>query len=817
MIEWLDSVLKRLAGWLVGLDDVTSVENLDVRFGADWSREHPALVVFAILAVVACSVGFYVWRQPARRKAVRATLMVLRSAVLALLVLVLAEPVVTLKVTHSPKPLLVVLLDGTDSMAIRDRLSAEERGKLSESLGTPVEPGPGQEPPARSELVQQWLRDEDGATLSKLAERFRVRAYAMEGPGTVTQLELAEPNRDTPDANLLASQLKTPGNVTAIGSALADLSRRHRAHMLAGVVVVSDFDQNAGPPPATWAQRLQAPVYTVGLGPREVTDLSLDIQSPLLLKKDERAEITVHIRQSGLTGRPASVELLARRLDAEPGSPDASPRRVAPPKTVRIDGPRQSVPIPFEPDQTGKFLLTARIEPFEAEILQDNNSFQREVTVRDEFLKLLFVEFEPTWEWRAIKEVFYRDPLIGREGFRTFLYSSDFKVRRSNDVYQETLIRPRSEFFAYDVIILSDVPAEMLSSQFQEMLQEYVGTFGGGLVVLAGPTFGPGELADTRIAEMLPVVPDPRAEARDDAEFDLRLTPSAAGYDFMSLGEDPAENRRAWANMSSMPWYQPVARPHPLASVLAVHPTDRCVDGKTPQPLIAVRRYGKGEVIYFGANETWRLKRKYGEKYYRQLWGQMIYRLGLGRALGSQKRFQVTTDRPTYQAGDTVRLAVEAYDEDFQPLDAEKLAARLVPVDSAGVTGQAQPVSIPLARDKVIFETTVPVFDSGLHRLIVTDPVTDRDVEVSFKVEPVTAERRSAVRNFSLQQALANQTGGRAYELYETDTLAEDIPAPELQQVSQRHLPLWNTWLMLAACVGLMVIEWFLRKMTNLR
>src|SRR5690606_9976155 len=124
-------------------------------------------------------------------------------------------------------------------------------------------------------------------------------------------------------------------------------------------------------------------------------------------------------------------------------------------------------------------------------------------------------------------------------------------------------------------------------------------------------------------------------------------------------------------NLGRLPWYQPVARLHPLGTALAVHPTATTVDLKTRQPLIAVRRYGKGEVVYVGFNETWRLRRKYGERYYRQFWGQMIHRLGLSHALGSQKRFIVRTDRQQYQADDKVVLTVEAYDANFEPLNEE--------------------------------------------------------------------------------------------------------------------------------------------------
>ena len=40
---------------------------------------------------------------------------------------------------------------------------------------------------------------------------------------------------------------------------------------------------------------------------------------------------------------------------------------------------------------------------------------------------------------------------------------------------------------------------------------------------------------------------------------------------------------------------------------------------------------------------------------------------------GSQKRFVVRTDRQQYQSDDKVLLTVEAYDENFEPLVAEKL------------------------------------------------------------------------------------------------------------------------------------------------
>src|SRR6185295_7135207 len=138
-----------------------------------------------------------------------------------------------------------------------------------------------------------------------------------------------------------------------------------------------------------------------------------------------------------------------------------------------------------------------------------------------------------------------------------------------------TMTPQRSEFFANDVIFLGDMPGANYSPRFCEMVKEFVGTFGGGLVIISGPRFGPSQLAGTELADMLPVVVDPDAHVQDQKEFRLQLTADAQLTDFMQLNADAAENRKAWDNLGPLPWYQPVARKHPLATVLAQHPTDK--------------------------------------------------------------------------------------------------------------------------------------------------------------------------------------------------------------------------------------------------
>jgi hypothetical protein len=245
-----------------------------------------------------------------------------------------------------------------------------------------------------------------------------------------------------------------------------------------------------------------------------------------------------------------------------------------------------------------------------------------------------------------------------------------------------------------------------------------------------------------------------------------------------------------------------------------------------------MRRFGNGFVVYLGFNETWRLRRKHGELYFRQFWGQMILKLATSHVLGNQKRFVVQTDRQQYQSDDKVILSVDAYDENFNPLSADKLPERKLtgelitpgrsgksaPSGAAAALAEAdnhEPLSIPQLREGR-FEVAIPVLVGGEHRVKVTDPITGDPVEVNFQVTSLSAERRSAVRNLELQTQLAAFSDGKSYDLATVDRLPEEIKLTPRTEASVRVFSLWNTWLGFSLIVALMLGEWLVRKLVNL-
>ena len=177
--------------------------------------------------------------------------------------------------------------------------------------------------------------------------------------------------------------------------------------------------------------------------------------------------------------------------------------------------------------------------------------------------------------------------------------------------------------------------------------------------------------------------------------------------------------------------------------------------------------------------------------------------------------FQVDTDRDRYEAGDKVRLIVEAYDGNFEHLENDKLAARLVTRDDNGESVITQ-ITVP-RRDRNFYEAIVPVYASGKHQLFVLDPITHEEKEISFEVTPLSLERRNAVRNFKLQRDLAAVTGGKTYELYEVNTLPVDIKAERIVEFDVEKKPIWNTWLVLIVILLALGGEWLGRKLLNMR
>ena len=243
-------MFTQLVGRLMGVENLQSIHSIRLSLAAPWAESGPAWVLFGCAALAALAIVFYSRWQPRGRKGARTVLAVSRSALLILMLLILADPVLKLELTNRPRPLLWVLFDGTQSMEIQDEMPDADRARLTEAVGlstssskavgqkAPVAKDAAAEPasesasqssasarPSRLDYLKALVARPKDNLLVRLEKEFRVQYFIMDRPDSVRELQPAEPPRTAVDPAALSQQLTAKGQVTAIGTALDDLIR----------------------------------------------------------------------------------------------------------------------------------------------------------------------------------------------------------------------------------------------------------------------------------------------------------------------------------------------------------------------------------------------------------------------------------------------------------------------------------------------------------------------------------------------------------------------------------------------------------------
>src|SRR6185437_5437475 len=134
------------------------------------------------------------------------------------------------------------------------------------------------------------------------------------------------------------------------------------------------------------------------------------------------------------------------------------------------------------PKHTGEFIYTLELEPRPREIQTENNRLERTVNVRKEKLKVLFVDYEPRYEFRYLKNYLEREETID---LAVVLLSSDPQYSEQDRSALSTFPAAKEELFAYDVVLLGDADPSFLSQSQMQHLAEFVNEKGGGLLFIA--------------------------------------------------------------------------------------------------------------------------------------------------------------------------------------------------------------------------------------------------------------------------------------------------------------------------------------------
>src|SRR5688572_16215375 len=127
--------MTRTIGWLLGIENATSMEPPNVSLAAPWAQDAYFWIVLGCAVLMGLAVFFYLRFQAKGPTGPRLALGVFRGVLLALLLIMLADPVLQLTVVNRQQPYLYVIFDGTDSMAIEDELPEAQRAAIEKAVG----------------------------------------------------------------------------------------------------------------------------------------------------------------------------------------------------------------------------------------------------------------------------------------------------------------------------------------------------------------------------------------------------------------------------------------------------------------------------------------------------------------------------------------------------------------------------------------------------------------------------------------------------------------------------------------------------------
>jgi uncharacterized membrane protein len=756
------SLLERLFGLAFKYRPVIFAQG-ELAFSPPW----PALSVVAA-AVVAVALGVWAYRRagaPGTPPRARRTLLAIRLSTIVLLLVCLLRPVLVVRAVEPQRNVLAVLVDDSRSMTIAD-----------------------QDQQARSAFVRDQF-GKSGRLRAALGQRFALRDF---------RFSATTERAGSPDTASFA------GTRSNVGQALQRTAEELAGLPVSGIVLLTDGADTSRTSMADTLRSLRSagvPVFAIGLGRDALgRDVQLGrIDPPLVVLKGTTLVVDVVIGQSGYAGRKVPVVV------EDEGQPIASED-----VTLPSDGEPATARVRFTLAEAGPRVLRFRIPVLDGEQVTRNNEREALVTVVDRREKILYIEGQPRYEMKFLKQAVADDKnlqvvTLQRSAERKFLR---LDIDAADDL-AGGFPKTREELYAYRGIIVGSIEASAFTQDQLQMMADFVSLRGGGLLALGGRrSFTEGGYAGTPLAEALPVELD-GVKAADSFLQNLTVLPTRLGQTHIATQVGATEKASAdrWATLPTVTTVNPIHRVKPGAAVLL---TGR--DGKNDgQIVLAYQRYGAGKAIAFPVQDSWMwqmhadipLEDQTHETFWRRLLRWLVD--------GVPERLTVSVDHERVERGDPVTVTAVLRDDRFIGVNDAAVTAR---VTEPGGRTTEMPLAFAVDRDGE-YRASFTVANDGLFDIAVEatrgkDP--PQRARAFVRAAPDDREYFDAAMRPTFLARIAEDTGGRFYTPSTVSTLAEDITYLGRGVTVVQEKDLWDMPALLLLLVGLVGGEWALRR-----
>lgn len=741
----------------------------------------------------------------------RITLTALRWLAIALCCVLLFQPAFETTTYRRTQNQVHVLVDDSASMQRKDRYpDPEQQAALQGLVGTDAVATK-----TRQDLTRAVLERPAGL-LEALRKTHDVRLFRMQ-------------RKPVPIRSL--DELTARGNRTTLGDALDLHMATIAGSNVDAIVLVSDGRNNGGLDPVDAARaygQRGIPIHTIGIGDPEPPRNAWIVgpPGPKEALREEEVGFDVTLRAEGLRGRPARIELHGSR-NGGPFAPLATQNSELP-----ADGESLRARVFHAFDEAGDWTLRFQLAGQPEESQLDDNEDTRFLRVNDEKIRVLYIEEKPRWEYRYVQGCLKRvDPSIEMQAV-LFEASPRFLQEHSKDLPPlKDIPRTEKELLQYHAILIGDVPPERIASteegirRWLEMLVKYV-EFGGGVGFLFGDSAMPERYRNTPLQDLLPVVlEDPSWLQQNrpprDRSFRPVLENPLQPHEILLLQRDPALNRRLWEDgLPGFYVYHPVQRAKPGATVLLRHPTDSNTYGK--RPIAVVSPFPRGTTFFLATDETWRWRDPYAETYQDTFWRNVVRYLAQSRLQRRDDLVELTVDKSLLETGDKLRVQLRLQDDELQPTVATEQPIFLR--DTKGTTEKRLLRAVP--GEPGSYQATFTMADPGAFSFLCfanqnpADTVIAREdvlVRVPDKEMADSSQDADLLRRIA-EASHGSDNSGRYVFLTAAQDLAQDFGNRKSFESREdtRTRPAWDSLWSLLLVLGVLAVEWLLRKRARL-
>lgn len=183
----------------------------------------------------------------------------------------------------------------------------------------------------------------------------------------------------------------------------------------------------------------------------------------------------------------------------------------------------------------------------------------------------------------------------------------------------------RDELFKYQGLILGAIDASLFTANQQDLIADFVGAHGGGLLALGGEqSFAEGGWRETAVSYLLPIAFDPdrhRQSPRLSLKVHVRPTDQGRDHPAVQIADDGATTAKLWQQLSPVTIVN-VVYPRPGADILL---TGNDPEGRE-QVVLATQMHGAGRVAAFIPQDSWvwQMNAKFDSPAHERFWRALL-------------------------------------------------------------------------------------------------------------------------------------------------------------------------------------------------